>query len=146
MSFQAHAQLTVKSGRYSYNKTSRVKGTQTELYDKVDFWVRTNFDKKTTTIKSKEADGELVINSWVKHELDGILGKIYFTYKIEFLGGMYRESFTDFVYKYKGKDLPYENRKVSGKKAIMNETYEMIQLVSTNLGSYVQSELTAKED
>lgn len=145
LSFDVNAQLSLDGGKYIYHKASRHSGSGTELFDKAQQWSSKNIDRSKATVSSSRDDLSIKVVGSFEDNSKGVPNVISYIYTIEFQRGVYRETFTDFVYKSASRQLPYESKKLGGKKSIIHRTTSMIDEMSNDLKGYMDMELSASE-
>jgi hypothetical protein len=144
VSYQAGAQVALHHGSFAYSKTVKMEGTKSELYAKAQGWVNNNFDAQKDEIRFTEGNHNFIeIHGTWYHELDGKPNAINYTYTIEILGGIYRETLKELSYHAKGRDIPYESKKVPSKKQVLLDTNVQMISLSKDFKAFIETEMFA---
>ena len=72
------------------------------------------------------------------HETSKELNEINFTFKLETMDGIYRESIEALSYAQGTSELPFENKKLANKRKVVEDTGELIEDLSRSLIAFMQ--------
>lgn len=140
ISYQINAQVMMERGKYGYRKALKIEASKTDIYAQAHDWIEQTFEEDKYDVHyADETEGTIVVKGTWYHDKSGQPNEINFTFKLEVMDGIYRESFEELSYAQGMSELPFENKKLSNKKKVIADTGEIIEELSVSLISFMQS-------
>lgn len=140
---QVNAQVSQESGAYTFHKAARAHGSQSELYNKAVQWVTLHYANTHAIKYQSEESGKIIVSGSFEHIEKGAPNKINYTLTVELRSGVFRETYSGFIYQEGSRSIPLESKKIHGKKHILADASDHVDKLSKSLINHMSSDVLA---